>query len=203
MDKGSQCVTFGSVADALKAKDEPDVIVLYANGRHYANDLSSLKISPSFSKVPLISILPPEVPELPARGDGADGEIVFRTPVDRGAFVAKVMSLQRRSLRRVFEILVNIRPDGSNIKYTGKSLDFSKTGMAFECSAEFLMKQKVGISFVDPKSRKRLMLDAEIIRRQPKLASGSSLYGVKFLDIPEEDINSLMNFISGNTPQRS
>lgn len=197
-DVGAPCQTFSSVGDVLKVKDLPAVVVLLADKGSYRSDLVSLKISPALAKVPRLSIFPSGAADVPESG-GIDGETVFQLPVDKGAFLDKVATMQKRSLRRIFEILVNLRPAGTNIKYSGKSLDFSKSGMAFECSADFSSGQRLTVSFVDPACRKRLVLEAEVVRKQMKIISGSAVYGIRFLNIGEPEISDLMNFIAGKS----
>lgn len=197
-EMGTPCRGYSSVGDVLKSKEEPTLILLLADRKTYKSDLVSLKIHPDFAKVPRVSIFPPDAVEVPESG-GPDGETVFQMPVDRATFLARVADMQKRPLRRVFEIVVNLRPEGTNIKYSGKSLDFSRSGMALECSADFSTGHRLTVSFVDPRSRKRFVLDAEVVRKQIKLISGSAIYGIRFLNIGEQDVNDLMNFIAGKS----
>jgi len=195
-ERGSRCQVFNSVGEALKSRESATIVVLLADRRNYRSDLISLKIHPSTARVPRISVFPEG-----AFRDGEEpdpgGETIFRLPVDREVFLDRVASMQKRSMRRVFEIVVNIKPASGNIKYVGKSLDFSRSGMAFECGADFSSGERLSVSFVDPRNRKRFLLGAEVVRKQVKLVSGTALYGVRFVEIGEQDVSDLMNFIGG------
>lgn len=76
-------------------------------------------------------------------------------------------------------------------------MDFSKTGMAFECAADLAVGSGLTVNFVDPKNRKRFSLKAGIVRKAPTQSELTTFYGVKFINIEDQDIKDLMDFITG------
>jgi len=92
---------------------------------------------------------------------------------------------------------VTLQVEGSNIRYSGVSIDFSETGMAFESAADLQPDTLLSVQFVNPRNRKRFSLKGTIIRRS---GSGSTIfYGLKFIDMTELDVRELMDFITGES----
>ena len=96
--------------------------------------------------------------------------------------------------------LVNHRSRlGSNLRYSGISIDISESGMAFECVAEFQAGEQLLIRFVNPRSRSRFSLKAEVIRRTSTPAGSSIFSGVTFKQMSPDAIRELDHFISGGS----
>ena len=190
---------FSSVKDAVESGRVPSLIVLLAdkNMKNFDEDVDSLKNSPSFSRIPRIYIFPFEMPGvLPAPGI-IDGQSSFQMPVDKLKFLSSVSTFLKRPPRRVFRILITVIPDGSNLRYSGVSMDFSETGMAFESVSDFHVGDKININFVNPRNRKRFLLKAEIIRKASTQPGSNTFYGVMFSEMTDKDAKELMSFLSG------
>ena len=196
-------MAFSSVEEALKAEGRPDLVLLLANKnpKSYRSDLASLNNDIAFSSIPRISIFPFDFPEQEStagKGEAASGP-AFSLPVDRLKFLSELAGVLKIPTRRVFEILIGIQPEGSGLKYSGKSLDFSETGMAFECDTDLEGGGKVIVSFVNPKSRKRVLLNAEIVRKRSTPSGPQTIYGVRFIKMTGQNIEDLTNFIRGKS----
>ncbi|MEW6108879.1 MAG: PilZ domain-containing protein [Nitrospirota bacterium] len=200
-DNNLNYMEFSSVNDAIKTNEVPMLIILLVNKNleNFKKDAETLKNSPAFSRIPRIFILPFEISGMTTNSEIIYGEPSFQIPVDKLKFLSTVSRFLKRSPRRVFRILITILAEGSNIRYSGISIDFSETGMAFECNADFPGGHKVKINFVNPRNRKRFLLQAEIVRKASTQPGGSAFYGVKFRDMTDSDIKELMGFITGES----
>lgn len=190
---------FTSVNAAVMCQETPSLIVLFTKPDPVAlkRDLASLKSSPIISRTPKILVLPFESGDFNLDPTQFDIQYVFKTPVEKQPFLNAVSVLTKRAPRRVFKILISVHPEDSNIRYSGVSIDFSETGMAFECTADFVTKQRVSIHFVNPRTRKRFMLKSEIVRKVASPMGDAIFYGVMFSDMSQDDIKDLISFVSG------
>ncbi len=126
-----------------------------------------------------------------------DGQSSFYMPVDKLKFISVVAKCLERSPRRIFRILVTVQPENSNLRYSGTSIDFSETGMAFECTSDFDLGQKIIVNFVHPRTRRRFILNSVIARRASTQPGFTSFYGVMFSEMLGQDVEELMKFITG------
>jgi hypothetical protein len=189
---------FYSVNDAILSRESPALVILLANQdlENSKKDLNTIKTSPSLAKIPRILILPFGMDKKNAPAI-ISGEFSFTIPVVKLRFLSEVNKFLKRSPRRVFRILINVQPDGTNVKYLGTSMDFSETGMSFECISDFPVGHKIIVSFVNPRNRKRSRLKAEIVRRATTHAGGTTFYGVMFIEMSDKEIKDLISFITG------
>ncbi|MDP2156247.1 MAG: PilZ domain-containing protein [Nitrospirota bacterium] len=192
-------ISFQNVREALVSPDLPALIVLFGNDSFQAirEDIANLKDNPLFVKIPKVLILPFNAAITPGECKSLDVQESFFIPVEKLKFQTAVSKFLLRSPRRVFRILVNVQQDGSNLRYSGISMDFSESGMAFECVSDFPIGEKLMVSFVNPKNRNRFSLKSEIVRRTSTPTGSSVFYGVMFMQMSEKDIQDITQFISG------
>jgi hypothetical protein len=190
---------FQSVDEAILAKDLPLIIILFGSSGYeeVRQDLTTLKNNPSYVRVPKILILPfaSSTPETAL--EPLDLQGVFSIPVERLRFQALIAKFLRQAHRRVFRILVTIQKEESNVRHSGISIDFSESGMAFECVSDFQMGEKLIVSFVNPRTETRFLLKAEIVRKKSTPVGNSVFYGVLFRQLSEKEAEDLSAFISG------
>jgi hypothetical protein len=175
------------------------LVVLLADKKleNFKKDLAFLKKDPSFLKTPILFLLPLGLStnkiELPLLNDKQS----FQLPLDKLRFLSSVAELLNIPPRRVFQAIISIRPEGSKTKFFGESIDFSETGMAFTCNAEFEKEQKMEIGFVNPATRKRMLLSVKVARKIPKNPGDIIFYGVIFSKMKHAEIKELLDFITG------
>lgn len=196
----AQCSEFSAVPEALKVSGTPDMVVVFAdkNIKSIKADIALLQQS-TLSEIPRLFILPRGMSDLKP-DDGlimVDGEPAFQVPVDKLTFLSFLARLLKIPQRRVFRIIITVHPDGSNIKYSGMSLDFSETGMSFQCVEDIQVDQLITVFFVNPKNRKRFSLRAKVVRKTSTQTGGANFYGITFLEMNDEDARALMAFITG------
>ena len=190
---------FSSVDGAIRSGEACDLIVLLADKKPetFNRDIDLIKKDVAFSKIPRIVILSFEISETARVAEISGMQTSFRTPVDKRQFLATVAKFLKLPPRRVFETIVTIQPDGSNIKYTGISIDFSETGMALECDSEFSQGQLISVSFINPSDRKRFFLNGQIVRKSELTQKKKTFYGVLFTELMNQDSKDLTSFITG------
>lgn len=195
---GAQCIEFDSVNDAIKTEIDTDLVLLLANKdiNQYQRDLISLKNS-TLARVPRISFLPLEISEAASTTRAMLNELSFQIPVDKQQLFSTLAKVLKIPERRSFRIIITIQPRGSSLRYTGMSIDFSETGLAFSCRATFEKGQKIVVTFVNPKGRNRIILEGEIVRMKSSLADDESFYGVSFVNMTERVRKDLLRFIKG------
>ncbi len=190
---------FQHVEAATLSEQVPVLIVLFGtNSRdEIKQDLSNLQNNPSYFRIPKILILPLQssIPE--GACEGFDVQGIFTIPVEQLRFQALVSRFLGQAPRRVFRILITVQQGAGGVRHSGISVDFSLSGMAFECSHVFPVGEKLTVSFVNPRNMTRFSLKAEVARKKSMPVSKSALYGVVFRQMSEKEAGDLSAFISG------
>jgi c-di-GMP-binding flagellar brake protein YcgR len=194
-----ECVEFGSVMEVIRSRETPDVILLAADvdPEHLKKDLFFLKGNSFYAKIPRIIFLPPHVSASYLKTAGIEKESALRLPVVKSEVIARLAGIQKRAHRRMYELLIGVQPEGNGRKYFGKSLDFSETGIAFECNEQICEHQCVVVSFVVPRTRRRFILETDIVRRRSDHPGALFAYGAAFRNMTDRDKRDLMDFITG------
>jgi len=193
-------ISFQNVREALLSPDLPSLIILFGNDsfREIRMDIADLKDNPLFVNIPKILILPFNTTVTREECRSLDLQATFFIPVENLKFQTALSNFLLRSPRRVFRIVVNVQPDGSNLRYSGISTDVSESGMAFKCVSDFPIGEKLQVSFVKPKNRSRLSLKSEVVRKTSTPTGGSVFYGVTFRQVSEKETRDITHFITGN-----
>ncbi len=202
-DINAKFTEFSSVAAALHqakiAVEAPSLVVLLADKslNNFQKDITSLKNSFFYSNIPRVSIIPGEMTGIMSSIPVLNDEHVFHMPVDKLKFLSSLAKLMNLPQRRTFKIIISIQPESGNLKYSGVSIDFSETGMAFESDFGMDLGNKINVSFVNPRNRNRMLLKAEIVRRVPVKSSNRIFYGVRFIGMNKDEMKNLSDFITG------
>lgn len=192
-------ISFQSVGEAISSPDLPTLIILFGNNSilDIRENIADMNDNPLFVKIPKILIMPFNATITPGECKSLNVQEIFFIPVEKLKFQTSVSKFLLRSPRRVFRILVSIQQDGSRLRYSGISMDFSESGMAFECVSDFPVGEQLQISFVNPKTRTRFSLKSEVVRKTSTPTGSSVFYGVTFRHMSEKEIHDLTEFISG------
>ncbi len=198
-DRNAKYTDFSSVKDAITSGVVPSMIILLANNNFefFSKDIETVRKNLYFAKIPRIYLLPPRMSINRSSHKIIEGEFEFYLPVEKSMFISTVAECLHIPHRRVSRIIITIQSVESNLIYSGVSLDFSETGMGFECSFDSSQGHKINVSFVNPKSRNRCVLKAEIVRKISNKTGSTHFYGAKFIELSEQDNKELMSFIAG------
>jgi hypothetical protein len=196
-EMNAQSRVFASVREALAAGEVPDMVIFLApkDEVQYKAEVNALSGDGRYGNVPRISVLPLGLALHRKTAVMISGETEFTLPLDKQEFLAKVTESLNIPQRRKFQTIISIQIPDSNIQFSGVSLDFSETGMGFESRAAFDVHQRVSISFVNPKTRVRLRLQAAVARKVPSATEDNFAYGVFFMDLSRTDADELKKFI--------
>lgn len=196
---GFDITDFKTPEMAIQYSEVPDLIILFTtqDPADFERDIECLRASSTHARIPRICILPYNFPGEAGYSDIAGGQAAFQMPVDKLRFLSAVSLFLKRAQRRVFRILVTLQPEGANIRYSGISMDFSESGMAFECTSDFAKSDRLAVSFVNPRSKKRFLLKSEVVRKAQSPTGDKTFYGIKFLAMTEEEKKDLTGFITG------
>ena len=198
-EENIEYLSFQRIGDALSSSELPALIILLCpnNLTEIGKVMAQIRDNQSFVRVPRILILPLDSTiDRQALGE-FDVQEIFRIPIERLKFQATISKFLMQAPRRVFRILVTILRTGDKIRYSGVSVDFSESGMAFECNSDFIVGEELQISFVNPKNRSRMLLSAVVARKTATPTGSSAFYGVAFRRLADIDRMALANFISG------
>lgn len=200
-EDGLDYLSSQNVGEALSSPDLPALIILFGNDnfQEIRQDIAELKLNPAFVKIPKVLILPLNAGLTEASCKNLDLQEIFSIPVPKLRFQTTMSKFLKRSPRRVFRILVSVQQNGSKLHYSGISMDFSESGMAFECVSDFPIGEELKVSFVNPKNRNRFLLTSEVARKTSTPTGSSIFYGVTFNRMTEKDMQDLSNFISGGS----
>lgn len=190
-DINARYSVFQNYEDMTKSGVKPDLLIVFA-GRKHPEIIANM---PDLQSVPSILIC--------AHGFIHDEKshyrphFILKLPVAKQAFLAKAAVCLGIPPRRVFSIVVTITEEGSNIRYSGISKDFSETGMSLEALADFQQNRTLSVRFVDARNKKKFSLTTEVARKS-EIGKGMFFYGLKFKDLTREDADSLRVFISAS-----
>ena len=195
--------SFQTPDEAVQSDELPTLIILFGSNSFHEirDDISIVKNNPAFTRIPIMLILPFGSSITEVQCKPLDLQAILSIPVQRLQFQTLVSKFLNRAPRRVFRILVSIQQDGSKLRYSGISIDFSESGMAFECDSEFRIGEKLLMSFVNPHNRSRFSLKAEVVRKTSTPTGSSNFYGVTFRHMSSAEIRELDQFISGGSLQ--
>jgi hypothetical protein len=184
--------------DACLAEEPGDLVIILADKDigFYAKDIEKLKKSRSHRGMKRLCVLPFELSMKRTRKQIIDGEFEHPMPLDRERFLLSVGNCLNIPQRRTFKTIVMIQPEAGGIRYSGNSVDFSETGMSFECNTNFPVNQPLTVSFGKPTGG-RMQLKAVVVRNNPSHSGTSYFHGVKFIDISDEQRSELRIFVSG------
>ncbi len=198
-DISGKCSVFSSVHDALAARERSDLVILLAqrSQESFKKDVEDICKSNSFSRIPLIICLPFRPSETSSFREIVRVATTFVLPVNKLNFLSTVSRYLKVPPRRVLQMVITLQSSGDNIKYTGTSIDFSENGMAFKSNADFPVGHNIMVNFVNPATRKRLLLKAKVIRRNDIMHDGVAFYGIMFFNVASEDSLELRSFITG------
>lgn len=198
-DMNADYKVFSSVTGALSGTEVPDMVVLLAqkDEEDYRRDIDMLLSARVYGKVPRVAVLPISLAMKRKSASVIDGEVEFPLPVDKVKFLSEVASCLDIPQRRAFQIIITIVTPESNLQYSGMSIDFSETGMGFESRTDFAVGQGVKTSFVTPGTKTRLSLQGTVARKMPAAAADKFLYGIRFVDMQQQDFGELRRFITG------
>ena len=190
-------VTFRTPDEAIDSDEKPDLVVIMSTGdlADFRARFDSLKGDRIFSRIPRVLVQPREFSAVLQKTGDFQGETLLNMPLDKLEFLSSISRLLKIPHRRVFNTVISVQPDGGNIRYSGVSQDFSETGMAFECSADLPKEQKIRVSFIDPKSKQRLVLSARIARKRSDILN---FYGAVFVNLTADEKTGLLRFLTGS-----
>ncbi|MEJ2697596.1 MAG: PilZ domain-containing protein [Candidatus Sulfobium sp.] len=182
---------FQNFGDMSKSGVKPDLLIVFAS-REHAGIIANM----------------PDLPAVPSILINADDfrldeksryrpRFILRFPVTKQSFLTKAAICLGIPPRRFFSIIVTVTEEGSNIRYSGVSKDFSETGMSLEALADFPPNQALSVRFIDVRNRKKFSLNAEVARKT-EIGKGMFFYGLKFKDLTQDDADSLKVFISAS-----
>jgi hypothetical protein len=194
---------FANPDDAMNIGARPDMVILLArkDAEQCNEDITRFKNDHSFSTIPLMLMMPPQTSAHVHAIRKDKCQFTFQLPVDKLPFLARVAQFLNIPPRRIFQAVITIMEESGNMRYSGLSVDFSETGMAFESDAEFVPGLKIIIRFVNPKNRAKFLLNAEIVRRSQIQGKAGFFYGVRFTGMTFKEGAALRNFISGEADE--
>jgi hypothetical protein len=187
---------FGSV-DACLKEAPADLVILLADKDigNYAKDIEKLKSSRSHGRAKRLCVLPFDVSIKRTKKQIIDGEIEHPMPLDREKFLFSVGQCLNIPQRRAFQTIVTIQPEAAGLRYSGKSVDFSESGMSFECDADLPLNQFITVSFGNPAGG-RLRLGAMVARKNTSQSGAQFFHGVRFVNTTDEEKDQLRTFLS-------
>ena len=198
METNARYADFESVDASLRVA-APDLIILLADSdpARYAADIETLKGSRSHGSVKRLCILPFDLSMKRASKQVCDGEAELPMPLEKDKFLFSVGQCLNLPRRRTFSAIVTVQPEPGNLRFFGRSIDFSETGMSFECDTEFPINQLVKVSFGNPAMRLRLQLKAAVVRKYVSQTGKAFFHGLKYVDLTGEEKEQVLSFLSG------
>jgi|GEM_PF-6370171 len=197
-DMNASVSIFGSARDAVSSGTVPDMVVLLAPNDEsmYREAVKVLSSDRLYGRAPRIAVLPLGLSMRRRSASVIEGESEFPLPLDREKFLSAAASCLKISQRRMLQIIITLYAADSNLQLSGLSTDFSETGMGFESRHEFSTGERVRIAFVNPRTKSRLLISAEIARKLPTKFADKFQYGAKYTDLQEDQLSEIRQLIA-------
>lgn len=135
---------------------------------------------------------PPEY--LSSLGEG-DRRMAASSSIDERSFLALTSRMLGVSERRLFCAVIGIKRAGNIHVHMGASREFSLTGLSFSLAVELHQGERIVVSFYIPGARRRVFLEAAVVRSFTDPADGSSCYGARFAGLSAEEAGMLRRFV--------
>lgn len=144
--------------------------------------------------------LPANVPVLVLTGGEAGqkmprGFFHLKWPEEKDSFLETTSRLLYVSGRKLFRTAISIRRKGNDETFMGKSVNFSRTGMAFRTAKKLDEGDLIEIGFFIPNSDDEVVVEAEVMRVSADPADGSVYYGAKFRGSSKDLLDAFEAFI--------
>lgn len=180
-------IVTGPKARRVFEEERPDLLIMGEESGHLlqgpVRDLTRILVS---SEVPPGSTL-----------RAREGRHIIRLgwPMERGAFLGLTSRILGVPERRSYQTPVLVLPRSREKAASGESEDFSLTGMAFRTTSELSREEEVSVSFSEGAGGDGLRFEAAVVRSVPGQSGGSTLYGVRFLELTPAERHSLERFV--------
>lgn len=200
---GAQILTARNGIDALKIleTEKPDFVILDLMMPDMGGDkiCAHIKGHPGFSDIPVIMVTSRGRPEELEKCRQAGCDDFLTKPVKAEVLLEKIANLNKRSKRHSIQVLVRMETVGKKGKEVifGTSGDLSKTGMSVQADKELELGQTLALRFFVATSRKELIFDGSIVRKESQI--GGILYGIQFGGLTLEQKQALGEFIDLKT----
>ncbi len=127
-------------------------------------------------------------------GEG-ERRMAASSSIDERSFLALTSRMLGVSERRLFCAVIGIKRVGNTHVHMGASREFSLTGLSFALAVELRQGERIVVSFYIPGARRRVSLEAEVMRAFADPGDGSSCYGARFVGLGDEEREMLKRFV--------
>ena len=133
----------------------------------------------------------------------AIGDLPQQVAASSGIGERDLLALTSRLLgvseRRQFCAVIGVQRAGHPHQHMGASREFSLTGLSFCLGVELRPHEPVVVSFHVPGARRRLSLQAEVVRSFTDPADASCCFGARFIGLSAEERDVLKRFVWAET----
>jgi CheY-like chemotaxis protein len=132
--------------------------------------------------------------EMPMDEDTSQGINDFLlVPYSDTEFLKMVERLSKVKRRRPFQALIRVYRGKDQVM--GKTLNLSPTGVLLQAPIDLKPGENVEVSFYLPRTRTHVRANARVKRRASERISLIPCYGLEYVDLPEEFIHKLEEFV--------
>jgi len=175
-------------AGRTSAEKRPDLLIL--------SDESSRLLGPAAKELTKLVVTAEAPPGEVIRSRDGRNVIKLGWPMAKDRFFELTRRLLSVPERRPYRtsVLVGFR-DGKERSVSGRSEDFSITGMAFRATAALSNNEEISLSFGPGPKGEGLRLDAAIVRSSPGKNGEDTLYGARFIGLSPAERHALEQFV--------
>jgi hypothetical protein len=176
-----------AAAPGALAARRPDLVVI--------GDASQAELRPGWWDGALLVLEKGRAPELVTPIGAGDSQVTASSSIGERTFLALTSRLLGVSERRLFRAVIGIRRANQDHVHMGASREFSLSGLSFSLAAELAPGERVLVSFYVPGARRRVSLQAEVVRAFTDPEDGPGCYGARFVGLDAEDQQVLKRFV--------
>lgn len=144
---------------------------------------------------PLLVVEKGRDPELVTPIGGREWQLAVSSAIGERTLLSQTSRLLGVSERRLFCAVVGIKRAGQAHLHMGASREFSLTGLSFALPAELQPSERIVLSFYVPGARRRIALEAEVMRSFADPAEGARCYGARFVGLSADEQEVLRRFV--------
>ncbi|MBI3752470.1 MAG: response regulator [Deltaproteobacteria bacterium] len=192
--------TSGQEAIDIHKKEKVDLILcdLYMPGMNGNEVCKIIRSDDNLKKVSIIIVTTSAKDTDMCLAAGAN-DVVLK-PINPTELMKKVGKYINISVRRDIRILARIGVEGlrgaPSESFLGNTVNISMSGVLIETGHAFTVGETVSCSFFIPGNSAPITVTGEVVRRPDSDQPGMNYYGIRFLDIKEEDKLAIAGYIN-------
>ncbi len=199
--------TSGEEALEIHSTEKVDLILLdlYMPGITGDEVCRRIRSDDNLKQTSIIMVTTSTVKDDIERSMNAGANDYILKPINPIDLLQKIQIYMNVSMRKDVRILVRLGVEGrmGMESFIGNTANISTSGILIECAHMLFPGNTISCAFSLPGNTSPLSVTGEIVRKSKGRNPGMKAYGIKFLDILEEDVMAIKSFMARHPTQQT